>query len=181
MPLTPNLSTITVTGSYVNAAGAPVSGSVTFTPTVAVVDAAYNQIVVPSPVTVTLASGSFSVALPVTDDADLTPSGWTYTVTETFTGGRTYSISLPASLGATVDLADLGPTVTSTGNAALYASYTQFVNVNNRLLTLESSLTGANTAPTAAANAATSAQAAASAASITVAGAGIHPFLLAGC
>jgi hypothetical protein len=56
-----------------------------------------------------MTNGMSGITLPCTDNADLNPSGFQYTVTEKITGWtqRTYKIQLPSSLGATVDLSAL--------------------------------------------------------------------------
>lgn len=113
MPLPGNLSTVTVTGKYVDFQGNAIRGQVRFTlPTDPLVDSAADVIVVPTTVTANLdENGSFTVTLPATDDADVYPNGVQYIVSEAFTGGRTYSLALPA-LPATVDLSTVAPTPT---------------------------------------------------------------------
>jgi hypothetical protein len=57
-------------------------------------------------------AGNFSVLLPITDDADLSPSGWVYNVSEVVDGvSQNYNILLPGTVavGGTVYLADLVP------------------------------------------------------------------------
>jgi hypothetical protein len=110
---TPEWSTITLTGTYKNLVGAAISGTVDFTLNLRAVDATGDVIVIPTVISATLdGSGHFSVALPVTDDPDITPSsGLAYAVKENFTGGSTYSILLPTSLLPTVDLSSLTPAV----------------------------------------------------------------------
>lgn len=111
MALTPNLSTVTVGGQFVDVAGSPIAGQVKFTPRTILTDPVANQIIIPKTITVDLdANGSFTLVLPVTDDADVTPTGFTYRVEEAFTGGRVYDITLPSS-PATQNLADMAPAV----------------------------------------------------------------------
>jgi len=55
-----------------------------------------------------LVAGSFSVTLPATNDPDIIPNPYTYTVVESFVGGRTYTISVPYN-GGSLDLADISP------------------------------------------------------------------------
>jgi hypothetical protein len=66
-----------------------------------------------SGVTKTLGTaGNFSVTLPVTDDGDLQPANWYYTVSEVVDGvSQSYALLLPgtAGSGGTVYLADLAP------------------------------------------------------------------------
>jgi len=66
-----------------------------------------------SGVTKTLGTaGNFTVTLPVTDDGDLQPANWYYTVSEVVDGvSQSYALLLPgtAGSGGTVYLADLAP------------------------------------------------------------------------
>lgn len=110
MALPANVTTITVTGQYLDGTGAAVRGSVTFTLDTPLLDAGDAVIIAPTDYTVPLdATGSFSVSLPATNDPDLDPSGFTWEVRENFDGGRTYSIELPENLAPAVDLSILAP------------------------------------------------------------------------
>lgn len=106
-----DVRTITLTGKYTDVSGNGASGSLAFNASVPLlVDAVGNALVTTSPVSVaTSPAGTFSVVLLCTDQ--FTPSGWTWNVTESFTGmtARSYPISLPGSLGSTVDLSALAP------------------------------------------------------------------------
>lgn len=90
--------------------------TVTITPSVSqIVSTALNDIREGTAVTVTpdRGTGKASVRLLNTDATGYNPSGWTYTIQR---GDRApYSISLPKSAGATVDLADLTPVSESPG------------------------------------------------------------------
>lgn len=111
MALPSNLSTRTVTGNYVSPDGNPIAGQVRFTLPDSLISPAEGKIVVESSKTATLdANGSFSVTIPVTNDTDVSPLNYLYTVTELFPGGRTYTISLPA--GAPIDISTIAPTGT---------------------------------------------------------------------
>jgi hypothetical protein len=115
MALTADLSTITLTGTYVDLQGNAVSGLVRFTPQSIIKDTDQNQIIINNPVNATLnSSGSFSVVLPVTDDTDVAPTPFAYAVEEIFAGGRSFFVTLPAGGASTQDIADLAPAVTST-------------------------------------------------------------------
>jgi hypothetical protein len=115
MALTPDLSTITLTGTYVDLQGNPVSGSVTFTPQSIIKDTDQNQIIINATISATLnGSGSFSVVLPVTDDTDTAPIPFAYAVEEVFAGGRSFFITIPAGGASTQDIADLAPAVSGT-------------------------------------------------------------------
>lgn len=112
-----NHDTVQVTGRYVSLDGTPVQGSVTFTGKVVAVATASQTMVVPNSITVDLdADGAFAVSLVPTDAPDLRPSGWTYTVKENFTGGRTFDISVPVSAKPHgIDLCTVAATAPSSG------------------------------------------------------------------
>jgi hypothetical protein len=113
MALPGDIFTITVTGTYLTPAGAAMAGTLTFTPSTPVlVDTVGSVLLGGVGVTVSLnGSGAFSVVLPCT--GQLTPSNWSWTVTETIGGlsPRSYGVSLPHSLGSTVDISTLSPVV----------------------------------------------------------------------
>lgn len=182
MPLPSNITTIDVYMRYVDISGTRANGTVSFTPSTSVNDPALGYIMVASTVTATLTNGTAMVTLPVTDDNDVNPIGFTYQVVENVPGGRTYSVSLPSTLGASVNLSDVTPVQPSIGNNP-YATASQYVDLNARLDALDGTATTLATytasAATAAA-AATTASNAASAASISVAATTVHPFLLMG-
>jgi hypothetical protein len=77
MPLPGDLSTVLVTGQFVDAAGAPLRGSVTFAPSAVVTDPA-GHVVVDGPRTYWLSGGSVMTAPLVATDNDLSPAGWVY-------------------------------------------------------------------------------------------------------
>ena len=108
MALPTNLTTITITGSYVDYSGTAISGQITFTLGDVLRSGIDNVMVAPSTVVVPLVAGSFSVTLPATNDPDIIPNPYTYTVVESFVGGRTYTISVPYN-GGSLDLADISP------------------------------------------------------------------------
>jgi hypothetical protein len=68
-----------------------------------------DQLVAPSSVVVPLSSGSFSVLLPATNDPDVVPNPFVYTVEESFPRGRSYQISIPFTTVGSLDLADISP------------------------------------------------------------------------
>ena len=113
MALPTNLSTVTVNGTYKNFLGNAVAGQVRFSlNSTPLVDSAEDIIVVPVSVTVNLdTNGSFTVTLPATDDPDVYPTGTQYLVEESFIGGRSYYISLPAATSP-VDISDIAPVPT---------------------------------------------------------------------
>lgn len=109
MALGPNLTTVTLTGSYVNFEGTAIEGQVRFSIGEVLRNGTDDQMVAPSSVVVPLSSGSFSVSLPATNDPDVVPNPFVYTVEESFPNGRTYEISLPYTTSGSIDLADISP------------------------------------------------------------------------
>jgi hypothetical protein len=113
MPLPANVTTVTVLGTFLTPEGDPSTGTITFTPSSWLTNSGANVAIPNSPTTKTLGTaGNFSVLLPITDDADLSPSGWVYNVSEVVDGvSQNYNILLPGTVavGGTVYLADLVP------------------------------------------------------------------------
>lgn len=113
MPLPGDLATITVTGTFLDPAGNPASGTVTFDPGTVTLTDATGHAILAAPVTITLtASGQLSAVLPCTDNATLSPGPFTYTITAALEGMPAASYpgkALPRSLGATADLSALLP------------------------------------------------------------------------
>lgn len=100
-------TTVTVTGTY-DVQGNPASGTLTFTLTAPMSNS--NVSVVPQPIRVTLANGSFSVSLYANDDTATVPQGVSWGVTEQISGAqpRDYFITVPSADG-TVDISTLTP------------------------------------------------------------------------
>lgn len=111
MPLPTNFNTKTVVGKYVDLTGAHVQGTIKFVATSYLYSLAEDTTIVPAPIVVALTAGEFSVAIPITDDPDITGSPFVYTVTEEFVGltGRVYLIELPGSSPNPTQLQDLAP------------------------------------------------------------------------
>jgi len=98
MPLASNVSTVVVTGTYVDFQGNAIAGQVIFRVPKMLRNALADQILVPSAYYATLdANGQFSATLPSTNDPDFHET-FTYTVTESFASGRTFSMVLPVPL-----------------------------------------------------------------------------------
>ena len=119
------ISQVTLTGTFVDFAGQPMTGRISFTPTPSAVnDAGADLVYMPRPIVVPLTSGGrLSVDLAATDDTDGNPVGFTYTVTEqfdNFSGGRSYPISLPAA-ASPVDLADISPESSANAGTVVWA------------------------------------------------------------
>ena len=113
MPLPGNVSTLVVIGTFLTPEGNPSTGTITFTPSRWLTNSGANVALPNSGVTKTLGTaGNFTVTLPVTDDGDLQPANWYYTVSEVVDGvSQSYALLLPgtAGSGGTVYLADLAP------------------------------------------------------------------------
>ena len=107
MALPGNITLITLTGQYLDFQGEAILGQVKIYPSQVLIDAAADRIIIPTVITTDLVSGAFSVQVPITNDADVAPLNFNYLFEESFEGGRTYSIQLPASLGGSVDISDL--------------------------------------------------------------------------
>lgn len=117
MPLPPGLSVVTVSATYKHPDGAAFKGKLLFTPEPAILTSGAHGTLVLGTVEATLdANGAVTATLLATDDADVTPSGWTYLVQERWydAPGRSYPLSLPAA-APTVDLADVAPTAPAEG------------------------------------------------------------------
>lgn len=111
---------ITVTGKYINfVSGAGENGTVQFIPSVpSLSDAADDQFLTVPPLVAILPGtlggtpnssgpGTFSITLPCTDNDELHPGGFTYTIIEKVTNmanRTTKGVLIPSTLGATVDL-----------------------------------------------------------------------------
>jgi hypothetical protein len=112
MTLASSLTTVTITGSYVNYEGTPIEGQIRFSISEVLRNGTDDQMIAPTTVVVPLTDGSFSVTLPATNDPDVVPNPFLYTVEESFSNGRTYTISIPYTSTGTLDLADLSPNPT---------------------------------------------------------------------
>lgn len=129
MPLPVDYDTVEVRGKYTYLDGTPVSGKIRFTGKVVAISDATDTIILPASITASLVAGQFSVNLPATDDPDIQPNGWTYTVTEEFSGGRVYEIDVPLSAKATgIELSEVAPVIPSTGTPTAYVTLTQFLS-----------------------------------------------------
>ena len=120
--------TLTLVGTFTDAMGAPAQGQLELLPDAELVDTDTSTVLPQVPVTVGVKNGVMSVDLLPCDAAGVSPSGWAYQVTETFSfatamGGRGTATSVyhiqPTGTG-TVDIADLprqvvAPTVLTYG------------------------------------------------------------------
>ena len=118
-----DLTTVIVTGTWVNLDATPASGTVTFAGKYTLSNMVDNTFVIIDQITVPLdASGHISVVLPVADDPQWFPQGWTYSVTERISdrpADNNYSILLTSAMAPTVDLSTLSP-VPPSGTPAIY-------------------------------------------------------------
>jgi hypothetical protein len=110
-------------------------GTVTFTPSVTqLIHTGSNVIILAQPITVALdVNGAFTTKLVATDDIDLNPQDWTYTVSFALSGTAVrvtpFSITVPA--GSTQDLADIIPVATSEGVLVTQGASAYEVAVDN--------------------------------------------------
>ena len=109
MALGANLTTVQITGTYVDYEGTAIAGQIRFSTAEVLRNGTDDQMVAPSVVVVPLVSGAFSVTLPATNDPDVVPNPFTYSVEESFAGGRSYEISIPYTSAGALDLADISP------------------------------------------------------------------------
>ena len=123
MALAASLTTVTINGNYVDYEGNPIAGQIRFTLGDVLRNGTDNQMVAPSSVVVALSSGAFSVTLPATNDPDIVPTSFTYTVEESFPGGRSYTITVPYDTAGSLDLADISP------NPTISESYTSAIDL----------------------------------------------------
>jgi len=117
------LTTITVTGTYLTAAGTPLGGTVLFAPSVPLTDMTGQAVLSANPIVaaVSHSTGQFSVVLPCTDNADLLPAGWAYSVQVNVPGAAiAFDAYLPSSWGSTVDISRLGPVPLIPAQPGLY-------------------------------------------------------------
>jgi hypothetical protein len=106
------LTTVTVTGTYLDAEGTPLTGQVAFDISSPLKDVNHKVVLPQTTIRRYLdATGAFSVVLPVTDDIDLSPTGWYYTITERIdrSSVRSFHFLLPASLAPDIDVSELTP------------------------------------------------------------------------
>jgi len=138
MALASSLTTVTLNGNYVDYEGNAIQGQVRFTLNEVLRNGTDNQMVAPSSIVVALSSGAFSVSLPATNDPDIIPNPFTYSVEESFPGGRSYTISIPYNSAGSLDLADLSPTPTLSENYVQAIDQTSWNSLESNIDTLDS-------------------------------------------
>jgi hypothetical protein len=110
-----SFNTITVTGKFQDVAENYLGGTITFTPNFAQeVDTVSSVVFFPAGQTATIhpSSAGFSIGpIACTDSTDMGGGGFEYLVTVNLSGLTPWSftLSLPHSLGSTVDLSQLSP------------------------------------------------------------------------
>lgn len=122
MAIGPSVTTVTVEGAYVDFEGNNIQGQIRFTLGDVLRNGTDDQIVAPSSIVVPLSAGAFSVSLPATNDPDVIPNPFVYTVEESFPGGRSYTISVPFNSVGALNLADISP------NPILATSFVQMID-----------------------------------------------------
>jgi hypothetical protein len=137
MALAPSLTTVQITGNYVDFEGNPIQGQVRFTLGDVIRNGTDDQMIAPSSIVIGLSSGAFSVILPATNDPDTVPIPFVYTVEESFPGGRSYTISIPYTTVGSLDLADLSPTPTLSDTFTQAIDQTTFTTLENNIDALD--------------------------------------------
>jgi len=115
-----NFNTGQITGRFVDLQGRFEQGKITFAARAPRLESdGTDTVVIGVPIVVELINGEINIALPATDDPDITPTGFTYQVTEDFSNGylRQYDIDVP--VGSVTDLSDVVSTDPSTGETVI--------------------------------------------------------------
>lgn len=168
MALPAEYDQVTVHGRYTYLNGSPVAGEIVFAGKIVATASESRTTIVPAPIGVRLdPDGQFSISLPATDDPDVTPNGWTYTVTERFPGGRQYEIEVPiAAKNTGIDLSILAPVEASDGDPTAFVTLTAYTaGLGAAQADSAAAVSAASTAVSTANSAATTANAASSTAS----------------
>jgi hypothetical protein len=117
LTLPAGLNLVTITGHFYGPDGSPLRGSISFSPAPAVLTSGLYGSIITGGASVTLDdTGSFSETLLATNDPNVSPVDWTYTVTESINGStRSYSLALPKE-APNVILSQIAPASASGGN-----------------------------------------------------------------
>jgi hypothetical protein len=140
MALGASLSTVTITGTYINYSGDAIEGQIRFQTSEVLRNGTDDQMVAPSVVVVPLIAGAFSVTLPATNDPDVVPNPYTYAVEESFAGGRSYTISIPFNTVGSLDLADISPTPSLSETYVQLIDETTYAAFEATLATLDTNI-----------------------------------------
>lgn len=101
------LTNRTITGTYVNFSGTPLTGNLTFTLQGNYTNSGKTRIIIPAPVVAQLdTNGTFTVTL---YGSDTITGGLTYTVTENIPNGRSYTIKLTGTGTNPINISDIAP------------------------------------------------------------------------
>lgn len=117
MTLPAGLNLVTITGHFYGPDGTPLKGSIAFSPAAPVLTSSLYGSIVTGGASATLDNtGTFTITLLATNDPNVSPVGWTYTVTETINGSsRSYALALPLET-SNVILSQIAPASASGGN-----------------------------------------------------------------
>ena len=143
MPTQPtaNWDFVEVRGRYVGTDGKPVSGRVTFTPKASrMVDLLALTTIIGRTISAEIDpnDGTFAISLPASDDPDITPASFTYTVDEDFRGGDKYEIEVPISSQVTgIELASIAPTSPNSGSLLSPVTRLEFNSLASRIGEIE--------------------------------------------
>lgn len=121
MTLPADWSTVRVTARYLLRDGSVPTGTVTFSSQQIL--RADGAIVMPVDIVAQLdGNGAIDLQLPATNDPDISPAGWAYTVQERIDGcaGRRFAMAVDAA-GGDIDLATVAPVVAAPAMGALSA------------------------------------------------------------
>ena len=108
------LNLVQLGGTCLNGSNLPCQGSLKFAPSVPLTDTTDEEVIRQVPLTAELTGlGTFSVSLLATDNANLSPAGWCWIVTECITGlpPAQWAFFLEHASGADQDISALEPVV----------------------------------------------------------------------
>jgi hypothetical protein len=110
MPLPADLHTVTVTGSYFELDGSPMSGTISFAAP-GILTSVADNLAIQGSVTAELVNGTFIVTLVATDNTAIQPAGWVYQITENLVGQalRSYKTPLATTMPQPINLLRLAP------------------------------------------------------------------------
>lgn len=129
MALPTEYDTVNVFRDYTFLDGTVPTGTVEFAGKVRARALSSGRTILPTSIIAQIdADGHISVNLPATDDPDISPNGWTYTVTEKFTGkgssaGQTFELAVPISAkGSGIDLGQYSPATPASGDPTTFVT-----------------------------------------------------------
>lgn len=142
MALPIDYDTVTIRGKYVYLDGSPARGFIRFTGKSTATSASTETTIVAATVTAVLDdNGQFSIPVPATNDPDIQPNGWTYTVSEELSngGGRVYDIDVPleAKDAGGISLSTVAPVTPASGSPTAFVTLTAYEQLDQRVAVLE--------------------------------------------